>query len=80
MNPFQIFIRYNIEGKKGMNYEKWDVLNSHVEVQGNEHATMHRTEMDGIVALWVRCTVDSALGPTWTQTLTSTLAILEHAS
>ena len=23
----------------------------HVEVQGNEHATMHRTEMDGIVAL-----------------------------
>ena len=68
------------KGEKGINNEKWDVINSHVEVQGNEHATMHRTKMDGIVAFWVRCTVDSAPGPAWTQTLTSTLAYLEHAS
>ena len=32
----------------------------HVEVQGNEHTTMHCTEMEGIVALLVICTVDSA--------------------
>ena len=32
----------------------------HVEVQGNEHTTMHCTEMEGIVALLVTCTVDSA--------------------
>ena len=66
--------------EKGINNEKWDVIISQVEVQGNEHATMHRIEMYGIVAFWVGCTVDSAPGPTWTQTLTSTLAYLEHAS